>query len=137
MKKIKTLAAVIAAFSALFFAGCGDSDSSSSDAWEVKPGTLGTADSSLLAAADVATGLGNDAVLFYYRADGNYSKWGLWLWTPGSSEGQAGYDATVGKATVVTANGKKIAYWNLSSLTASLSSLQKIINNKTIRNKNI
>lgn len=98
---------------------------------EVEPGTIGSADPALTAALDDSKSLGEDAVLYYYRADGDYSKWGLWLWTPGSKEGEDGYNATIGKATVKTVSGVKLAYWNLSTLTSNISALQKIITDKT------
>ena len=132
MKKMGKVASAVMTVAILWgFAACSSDDSSSSGP-DVTPGTIGQANPTLLAAAEASKSMGNDAVLFYYRPDENYSSWGVWAWTQGTSEsGENGYNATKGKVATTTVNGKKIAYWNMSSLTSSVESLQKIITDKT------
>ena len=71
---------------------------------EVTPGTIGSADPALLATAKLAQQVDPDnsnVILFYYRPDGKYTDWGLWLW-PKGGEGEPGYKATSGKAEYET-----------------------------------
>ena len=49
---------------------------------EVAPGTVDILPAPLLKSAELAKSIdasNNDVILFYYREDGNYSDWGLWL----------------------------------------------------------
>ena len=100
---------------AMIFAAC--ANSINNDSPDVKPGTVGTADPALLEAAALAkTMSADDVVLFYYRKDGNYSPWGLWSWEKVENDGEAGYNATLGKAEKSGA----IGYWNISKLLPDL-----------------
>ena len=72
---------------------------------------------------------GNKVILFYYRPDGKYEKWGLWLWKTGG-DGAAGYAATKGKAVKRNIDGQNIAYWDISTLTSSLTEIQSVITAK-------
>ena len=99
---------------------------------EVTPGTIGSADPALLATAKLAQQVDPDnsnVILFYYRPDGKYTDWGLWLW-PKGGEGDAGYAATSGKAKSETVDGLKIGYWDISTLTSSVTELQNLITSK-------
>ena len=105
MKKnvLKTLLALIAVFSVIFV-GCagdaGDSSGSDSQALEKEPGTVGEVSAPLLGAAELLKELDpNDekVIFFYYRPDGKYSDWGLWLWEDAGNGTDDGYDLTKGK----------------------------------------
>ena len=118
MKKLKCMAAALTVM-ALLFSGCsGDSDSDSPD---VTPGTVGTADPAILAAVEASKAEAeDDVVLYYYRQDENYADWALWAWSTKGDDGQVGYDATAGKVKTISSGGKKVAYWNLSTLASAL-----------------
>lgn len=103
--KVLVLIAGILGFS-LAFMGCSSDGSSSNSDPDVAPGTLGSAEPALIAASKVSVSA-EDVILFYYRPDGDYKNWGLWLWE-GSGDGQLGYDATIGKAAVTTVEGISI-----------------------------
>ena len=106
-KNLKWLLCLLSTI-AIMFAGCATDGGDSTSSPEVTPGTVGTGDPALLAASKVsAADTSSDAILYYYRPDGNYSPWGLWLWKAGG-DGQPGYDATSGKVQTVTVDGKKI-----------------------------
>ena len=117
--------------SAVFFAGCaGSPDDGNKITQAVEPGTVGQPPE-LLAASKLAKEIDpadNNVILFYYRPDGKYADWGLWLWKDGG-EGEAGYNATRGKAVSRTIDGKTIAYWDISTLTSSLTDIQNVITN--------
>lgn len=118
MKKLFQLALAYA-FVSLIFTGC--PSGASDDGPDVVPGTIGNAASELIAAQEAAKNESDDdIILYYYRKDSDYSSWALWAWETVANNGQAGYDATVGKVKTVTKNGKTIAYWNLSELVPDL-----------------
>jgi len=99
MKKLKVLTALLAG-AAIFLVSCA-SDSGSDDSVkpEVAPGTVGEAADELLAAADLLKEVDqNDekTILFYYREDGKYADWALWLWENGGN-GELAYSSTIGK----------------------------------------
>lgn len=128
-KNLKWLLCLLSTM-AILFAGCATDGGDSTPSPEVTPGTVGTGDPALLAASKASAGdTSNDAILYYYRPDGNYSAYGLWLWKAGG-DGQPGYDATAGKASTVTIDGKKIGYWNLSQLVGSDATLGTLISTK-------
>ena len=125
-KNLKWLLCLLSTM-AILFAGCATDGGDSTSSPEVTPGTVGTGDPALLAASKAsAADTSSDAILYYYRPDGNYSPWGLWLWKAGG-DGQPGYDATSGKVQTVTVDGKKIAYWNLTQLVGSDATLGNLM----------
>ena len=108
----------------LVFTGCNTNDDSESGSSvvvpEVEPGTVGEMPESILEAANFADVLdqnNENVILFYYRPDGDYSKWGLWLWEDGG-DGAAGYDATKGKFKKDSTTG--IGYINFTEMLSSL-----------------
>ena len=127
-KNFKTVAFLISVVFA--FLGCASDGGGENP--EVAPGTIGSADPALLATAKLAQQVDPDnskVILFYYRPDGKYTDWGLWLW-PTGGEGQPGYDATNKKAKSETVEGLKIGYWDISTLTSSVTELQNLITSK-------
>ncbi|MDD7125610.1 pullulanase-associated domain-containing protein [Treponema porcinum] len=127
-KNFKTVAFLISVVFA--FLGCASDGGGENP--EVAPGTIGSADPALLATAKLAQQVDPDnskVILFYYRPDGKYTDWGLWLW-PKGGEGDAGYAATSGKAKSETVDGLKIGYWDISTLTSSVTELQNLITSK-------
>lgn len=123
---------IIAFLSAVLFSFLGCASDGGGGTPEVTPGTIGSADPALLATAKLAQQVDPDnskVILFYYRPDGKYTDWGLWLW-PTGGEGQPGYDATSKKAKSETVEGLKIGYWDISTLTSSVTELQNLITSK-------
>ncbi len=125
MKRLKSLfliSGILLAAAVLF--GCKGSPKTAKA--EVEPGAVGAADPNLVVASEIAKQIdpeGNSVIVFYSRSDKSYSKWGLWVWDHPGGKGEAGYDATAGRATVK--NG--IAYWNVSILTSDVSAVQTAI----------
>ena len=100
MKKnvLKTFLTLIAVFSVIFV-GCAGDAGDSSVTLEETPGTVGQPSNELLAASELMKELdgNNEKVIFmYYRPDGSYSKWGIWLWEDGG-DGKFAYNVTAGK----------------------------------------
>lgn len=128
----KAFLALVAA-SSICMIGCPNGTTEEPDGPDVAVGTLGTPDPVLLASAKAASELdpkNENLIIFYKRADSDYSKYGLWLWPDGTSEGQNGYDLTAGKAKTKTIDGTTIAYWNISELCASDTKLMACIKEK-------
>lgn len=124
--------AAVLIVSAVFFAGCAGSTDEETKAYDVEAGTIGQPPEVISAASKLAKEIdpaGNKVILFYYRPDGNYEDWGLWLWKTGG-DGAAGYAATNGKAVKRNIDGKNIAYWDISTLTSSLTEIQSVITAK-------
>ena len=124
-KNFKTVAFLVSVVFAFF--GCASDGGGGNP--EVAPGTIGSADPALLATAKLAQQVDPDnskVILFYYRPDGKYSDWGLWLWKKGG-DGEPGYDATKTNAKSETVEGLKIGYWDISTLTSSVTELQNLI----------
>ena len=124
-KNFKTVAFLVSVVFA--FLGCASDGGGGNP--EVAPGTIGSADPALLATAKLAQQVDPDnskVILFYYRPDGKYTNWGLWLWKKGG-DGEPGYDATKTRAKSETVEGLKIAYWDISTLTSSVTELQNLI----------
>ena len=120
MKKIKSILTAIAGliFSLSLF-NCGGSIPA-----DVTPGTIGEPDPALIAAAASAKSVdpnNSKVLLYYWRSDASYSKWGLWMWEPVTNDGEPAYNATAGKATAVTENSIKLAYWDITTLTKGIS----------------
>ena len=104
MKRMRTalggVLATLALFAAGTFAGCSSDGGSDSVKLQETPGTIGKASDELLAGAELLKEIDTDnekTILFYYRPDGKYSDWGLWLWEDNGSGLDAVYDATAGK----------------------------------------
>ena len=112
MKKLKVLTALLAGV-AIFFASCAsDSGGDDSVKTEVAPGTVGKATDELLAAADLLKEVDSNnekTILFYYRKDGNYADWALWLWENGGN-GELAYSSTVGKFKSKNITYNEISY---------------------------
>lgn len=124
--------AAVLIVSAVFFAGCAGSTDEETKAYDVEAGTIGQPPEVISAASKLAKEIdpaGNKVILFYYRPDGKYDDWGLWLWKTGG-DGAAGYAATNGKAVKRNIDGKNIAYWDISTLTSSLTEIQSVITAK-------
>ena len=100
MKKnvLKTFLTLIAVFSVIFV-GCAGDAGDSSVTLEETPGTVGQPSNELLAASELMKELDGDnekVIFMYYRPDGSYSKWGIWLWEDGG-DGKFAYNVTAGK----------------------------------------
>ena len=100
MKKnvLKTFLTLIAVFSVIFV-GCAGDAGNSSVTLEETPGTVGQPSNELLAASELMKELDGDnekVIFMYYRPDGSYSKWGIWLWEDGG-DGKFAYNVTAGK----------------------------------------
>lgn len=111
----------------------GDSDSSGGGdgGAEVSPGTVEEIPATLKSAASLAKTLdvsGDKVILFYYRSDASYSKWGLWLWGDGAEADRGDFTATSGKFTVDPSS--KIAYQILSDNASLSSAIQAVISDK-------
>ena len=112
MKKLKVLTALLAG-AAIFLASCasgGGSDDSVKP--EVTPGTVGQAADELLAAADLLKEVDQNnekTILFYYREDGEYADWALWLWENGG-DGELAYSSTIGKFKSKNITYNEISY---------------------------
>ena len=52
----------------------------------------------------------DDAILFYYRPDGNYEGWDLWLWADGADGVAVNFEPTA-----IEVDGKSIAYINFKT----------------------
>ena len=96
--------------------GCaepGTNDNTPKPNEKVAPGTIEetpedvqiviSAKEKLLPAAD-------DAILFYYRPDGNYEGWDLWLWADGADGVAVNFEPEA-----IDVDGKKIAYINFKT----------------------
>jgi pullulanase len=98
--------------------GCGDKagggDSEENKTPDVTPGTMSEINPALVNAVDLSKSLDPDkknVILFYYRPDGNYSSWGLWLWPTGAEADENDYTKTKNFTKDL---GTGIAYINLS-----------------------
>lgn len=101
---------------AVMFAGCSSGGDDNSVKLQEIPGTIGKVSSELLAASELAKEIDpNDekVILFYNRADGNYSDWALWLWEDGG-DGELAFSSTIGqfesKDVLYDGNTYKIGY---------------------------
>ena len=125
-RKFKVLLSLILG-AAVMFARC-SSGGFYSDSFKVTPGTVGISDPAFLATVKAPkTEVEGDVVLYYYRTDENYTDWALWAWSTKGNEGYIGYNATTGKVKILSSGGKKVAYWNLSSLAPALVSESTVI----------
>ena len=98
----KLLALPMIAIAVLLFVGCPNGNGGvqlPTYDGEVMPGTVGDFPKDYKNAVAVAKVLDPEdekVILFYFRKDGNYSPWGLWLW-PDGGDGKQGYTDTDGK----------------------------------------
>ena len=97
-RKFKVLLSLILG-AAVMFAGCSSGGDDDSVKLQEIPGTIGKVNSELLAASELMKELDGDnekVIFMYYRPDGSYSKWGIWLWEDGG-DGKFAYNVTAGK----------------------------------------
>ena len=136
-RKFKVLLSLILG-AAVMFAGCSSGGDDDSVKLQEIPGTIGKVNSELLAASELAKEIDpNDekVILFYNRADGNYSDWALWLWEDGG-EGELAFSSTIGqfksKDVLYDGNTYKIGYMVLdpSMFTTSAPLVKDAIENK-------
>ena len=64
----------------------------------------------------------DDAMLFYYRPDGNYEYWNLWVWADGAD------GIAVHFADPIDVDGKKVAYVNFNNNSEVSSAISDILN---------
>lgn len=144
MKIIKTFIAFIGALLVGFgFISCANGvENNNSNAenpnenttLEVAPGTLGKSSDVLLSASNLAKQLDpndEEVILFYYREDGNYKPWGLWLW-PDGGDGQSAYSDTDGKFIKDSATGLGYLILNEDLLTTATDCYACIRDNKKL-----
>ena len=100
----------------------------------VTPGTIGEIDPALVNSSTLSNSLDpdkEDIILFYYRPDGKYTDWGLWLWPEGKDAKENDYTNTKGQFQVDSTTG--IAYINFSKANLS-SQIQTVLTEKTTLN---
>lgn len=126
MKKLLKKYALLLAATAFIinFASCKSNDDDDDDKKtpekeqvnsDVTPGTIGEFPASIKSGAELVKTLDSsnqNVILLYYRPDGQYSNWGLWLW-PDGGDGAPGWDDTSGKFKKDSSSG--IAYMVLDS----------------------
>lgn len=126
------LFALIAMCLVFSLVGCGDKAGGEGEEIktpEVTPGTMSEINPALIGAAELSKSLDSDkedVILFYYRKDGNYDKWGLWLWPIGGEAKDEDFTETKGKFEKDTTTG--IAYINLSEANYLSEQVQDILN---------
>ena len=128
MKRIINSIIVLIA-SILFLIGCSaetdnntnNNNNNSSGGEKVAPGTIEETpeEVKIVIAAKEKLGVTDEAVLFYYRPDGNYDDWGVWLWADGIS-----VDFT---DTAIDVDGKKVACLNFKNNNQISSAIQDIV----------
>ena len=121
--------------SMLFVFSCADpstdsnnSSSGGSSGEEVTPGTIEETPEDVqivINAKEKLSPAADDTILFYYRPDGEYEDWDLWLW------GDTADGVTVNfEPTPIEIDGKKIAYINLTTNVAVSDDIKSILNKK-------
>lgn len=107
--------------SILFLIGCEPSSSSSSkkdnsggggsNGEKVAPGTIEETPEAIkiVIAAKENLGANDEAVLYYYRPDGNYTDWNVWLWVDAGEGAQGDF------TNFIDVDGKKVAYLKFSA----------------------
>ena len=131
MKKILLLLLAALCGLALCVSCANGSDDETKISLDKTPGTIGEFPGSLKAASAASSVIQtsvSDVIFFYYRPDGNYSGWDLYVWVDGGS------GDTAGSFTTVTQNGLKLGYVNLSAATTLPSGVSNVIKNKGIVN---
>lgn len=104
---------------------------------EAEPGTIGQPAAALLAASELSKTLDTDnskTILFYYRPDGNYSGWGLWIWEDGG-KGEKSWDTSrtfSSQSVTYDSQSYNIGYMilNPSDFESSAPTLKEAIENK-------
>ena len=94
----------------------------------VEPGTVGDYFAEYKSAAALSEKLdanNEKVILFYYRSDASYGKWGLWLW-PNGGDGQQGYTDTDGKFQYDSETGLAYIVLDSSLLTVGGDALNAI-----------
>lgn len=129
---IKTIRAAIAALTAglvlMTMAGCGGSGGGGGSKCEVAPGTVGELPDEIKNASELGKTLdptNEKVILFYYRKDASYSKWGLWLWADGG-DGTPGYTDTAGKFQLDSASGIAYMVFDSNLLTTATEALEAV-----------
>lgn len=93
---------------------------------KVAPGTIEETPEAIkiVIAAKEKLGANDEAVLYYYRPDGNYTDWDLWLW----ADGAGGISVPFNDGTINLDDGSKIAYIRFKDNSAISSDIQDIVN---------
>ena len=97
MKRSFKIVAILLLLSLIF--GCSSTDSKKKvTITTVEPGYIeagGKAELELIVAAKEKLNVTDDEfVVFYYRPDGDYDPWAIWLWAPDEGDGAASWDYT-------------------------------------------
>lgn len=101
------------------------SNSGGSNEEKVAPGTIEPTPEEakiVIAAREKLAPTDEDAVLFYYRPDGNYEYWNLWVWADGAD------GIAVHFADPIDVDGKKVAYVNFNNNSEVSSAISDILN---------
>lgn len=101
------------------------SNSGGSNGEKVAPGTIEPTPEEakiVIAAREKLAPTDEDAVLFYYRPDGNYDDWDIWVWADGAD------GIAVHFAEPIDVDGKKVAYVNFNNNSEVSSAISDILN---------
>lgn len=101
------------------------SNSGGSNEEKVAPGTIEPTPEEakiVIAAREKLAPTDEDAVLFYYRPDGNYEYWNLWVWADGAD------GIAVHFADPIDVDEKKVAYVNFNNNSEVSSAISDILN---------
>ena len=98
--------------SMLFVIGCAEPETSNNSGGgeKVAPGTIEPTPEDvkiLIAAKEKLTPAPDDAIFFYYRPDGDYTDWQIWLWAIGVD------GAAITYTDILEVEGKRVAYFDL------------------------
>ena len=98
--------------SMLFVIGCAEPETSNNSGGgeKVAPGTIEPTPEDvkiLIAAKEKLTPAADDAIFFYYRPDGDYTDWQIWLWAIGVD------GAAITYTDILEVEGKRVAYFDL------------------------
>lgn len=99
--------------------------SGGSNGEKVAPGTIEPTPEEakiVIAAREKLAPTDEDAVLFYYRPDGNYDDWDIWVWADGAD------GIAVHFAEPIDVDGKKVAYVNFNNNSEVSSAISDILN---------
>ena len=92
---------------------------------KVTPGTIEETPEDVqivISAKETLAPAADDAILFYYRPDGNYEYWNLWVWADGAD------GIAVHFAEPIDVDGKKVAYVNFNNNSEVSSAISDILN---------
>ena len=98
--------------SMLFVIGCAEPETSNNSGGgeKVAPGTIEPTPEDvkiLIAAKEKLKPAADDAIFFYYRPDGDYTDWQIWLWAIGVD------GAAITYTDILEVEGKRVAYFDL------------------------